>query len=99
MNKYINASEAEMIIESEAEYLYGEGLDVSAYRMWKLQNQIRDIPSADVRENIHGEWETIDYDDGEYEFRCSSCQSQYDMPSKTNFCPNCGADMRGETDG
>jgi len=52
MNKYINASEAEMIIESEAENLAGEGLNVSASRLWKLQNKIRDLPSADVVEVV-----------------------------------------------
>ena len=47
----------------------------------------------------HGEW----IDKGEYA-ECSICGScsgtQFDgvepIPLKTNFCPNCGADMRGE---
>ena len=66
MNKYINASEAEMIIESEAENLYGEGLDFSAHRVWELQDKIKNMPSADVVEVI----------------RCKDCKhykSYYDM--------------------
>ena len=33
-----------------------------------------------------------------WSIRCSECG--YDMPFSTrNYCPNCGADMRGEKDG
>lgn len=54
---------------------------------------IREQPTADVREVVHGEW----IDKGEdYMIRwtCSNCGRRdthiYD------FCPDCGADMRGE---
>lgn len=60
---------------------------------------IMSIPSADVRENIHGEWEEItDYkDDNVYQWHiiCSVCR-QRGMFESDKFCPNCGADMRGE---
>lgn len=55
-------------------------------------------PAADVR----GEWIPIDelpWDEANT-FLCSACHSEcdthngdYDLPY---FCPNCGADMRGE---
>ena len=45
-----------------------------------------------------GEWiedEDIDAsDDGRLAVKCSRC-SEYNGYCKTNFCPNCGADMRG----
>lgn len=49
-----------------------------------------ELPTADVRENVHGEWIKIHWK----AFRCSECKkvSEY----YTNFCPNCGADMRKE---
>ena len=57
------------------------------------------IPNADVRENVHGEWiEVTDYkDDNEYRWHiiCSVCRHR-GMFEDDNFCPNCGADMRGE---
>ena len=52
-------------------------------------------PAADVVEVVHAEWEEID---GGY--RCTNCHhapivgidNEFRL---TNFCPNCGADMRG----
>jgi len=47
-----------------------------------------------------GEWERVSADKyvqhAYYFYRCSKCG--YDHIGKTNFCPNCGADMRGEGD-
>ena len=51
---------------------------------------IEDAPSADVRENVHGHWADDD--------KCSVCGEEplYEYDLRTlNFCPNCGADMRG----
>lgn len=37
------------------------------------------------------------YGDKKYK-RCSVCERDYySIPHNSNFCPNCGADMRGET--
>lgn len=52
MPKYINAREVEKLVENEAENLYGEGLDFSAEQVWKLQEKIRNMPSADVEEVV-----------------------------------------------
>ena len=68
------------------------------------------IPAADVRPVVRGKW-LPDYDYAEYDFdgctplpepkkfqdgwQCSLCGGY--MPSETNFCPNCGADMREES--
>lgn len=32
-------------------------------------------------------------------FRCSYCGYKYEAYKQSNFCPNCGADMRKEGDG
>lgn len=47
---------------------------------------VNEVPSADVVESKHGKWLL----DG----RCSEC-FEYSLSSHKNFCPNCGADMRG----
>lgn len=63
---------------------------------------IRAIPAADVRENKRGRWERIEPND-HYDFRCvcSNCRKYWifgDEKYDFNFCPNCGADMRGTDD-
>ena len=47
----------------------------------------------DVRENVRGVWI-----DAQYPFsKCSICDCYFDTANnEANFCPNCGADMRGE---
>lgn len=56
-----------------------------------------EIPSADVRENIHGKWTEWKGRDGRYTGIpiCSNCNTGFSIIAKEyNFCPNCGADMR-----
>lgn len=65
------------------------------------RDQIDDIPTADVRENVKGEWQITDaYPHNVY---CSNCHKKFaqthwavweDGSLPRNYCPNCGADMR-----
>ena len=58
-------------------------------------------PTADVRENVKGEWQITDaYPHNVY---CSVCHKKFaqthwavweDGSLPRNYCPNCGADMR-----
>ena len=63
----------------------------------EIRNIVNDIPTADVRENVKGEW--IWGDEG---YHCSKCLfhaygNTLDCLDGTyKYCPNCGADMRGE---
>jgi len=72
---------------------------------------IKAIPAADVREVKKGKWywdkDGMDWGIGSW--RCSECHSrpetwwQCERSTPYNksghyFCPNCGADMRGETE-
>ena len=57
------------------------------------------MPSADVRENVRGEWIRGDAEKLQGAARCSACGGTcYKGRHYFNFCPNCGADMRGESD-
>ena len=54
-------------------------------------NAILDVPTAEERKT--GKW-LFPYGDKKYK-RCSVCERDYySIPHNSNFCPNCGADMR-----
>jgi len=62
---------------------------------------IHDMPSAQP-ERKKGEW--IPVTNGRGGFECDQCHNyapsyQDDVEWLSGFCPNCGADMRGEQDG
>lgn len=57
---------------------------------------LRSIPAADVVEVRHGRWERVDYGNGLYNYHCSSCRHIPRENIRSNYCPNCGADMRAE---
>lgn len=54
--------------------------------------QLLELPSADVRPVVRGEWEHISF----MTCRCSVCKEVFHELEGDNFCPNCGADMRPE---
>ena len=62
-------------------------------------DMIESRPTADVRENIHGEWIQAK-ELGSYIYMCSKCGETWDTFSGVmplpNFCPECGTDMREE---
>lgn len=48
------------------------------------------------RKQSEGEWEKrtfIIFDSEKVGYKCSECNTTWDAP--TNFCPNCGAHMKG----
>ena len=53
--------------------------------------------SEDVVEVKHGEWVGGKFNDysGEYEEQCSNCK-KYSREYARPYCPNCGANMRGD---
>ena len=68
-----------------------------------IEELIEKLPSAQP-ERKKGKWiEEDDGWDGVY-WRCSECDGAFCLVDGTpkeneyNFCPNCGADMRGEDD-
>lgn len=66
----------------------------------RILDHLRRLPSAQP-ERKTGRWIPHEDEDGEhYGDKCSECGEWYVMPyGKTNFCPHCGANMRGEQDG
>lgn len=98
MSRYIDAYEVKRQIQKATE---GE-VDVMKVFL-KAMYSIDKIPTADVRENVRGEWITVSFETtdrngqiftiGESN-KCSVCGHNSD--ARFNFCPNCGANMRGD---
>lgn len=65
----------------------------------EVQQIMNSIPAADVVERKKGKWEFREefFAYGIAHFDCSICGES--VLERTRFCPNCGADMRGEDDG
>ena len=101
MSRYIDADIAK---EKLKEYCVD---DDNTVRYWYDLMGIDDcidkiIPTADVRENVKGKWIITKTERGwncaEYptEVTCSNCNYIEDYQKALDFCPNCGADMRGD---
>ena len=97
MRRYIDADKLTEAFVKAAKQVGNIG-DQIAFRM-----MINEIPTADVRENVRGEWVTptekvysIDGEDITSAYKeCNRCHKVY-VRTNDNFCPNCGADMRGD---
>ena len=53
---------------------------------------VKSIPAADVRPVVRGEWQFHMFTANSWGYECRVCHTTWDTP--TNYCPNCGADMR-----
>ena len=81
-------------------------MDEDGYR-WVLSRDVAkmidEIPAADVRPVVRGWW-ALSTAHFSPEIVCSACRAEYPLiagatQNRLNFCPNCGADMREETNG
>jgi len=59
----------------------------------KIRDALMALPTVDAVPARHGKWML-----GVSLWYCSECGSSYSYGDYA-FCPNCGADMRGESDG
>ena len=108
MSRYIDADNIRKPIYAEEDNCTGIGMtfdEMDAYNegIDAVIRRIDSVPTADVKPVVHGEW--IKEDDG---YTCSVCKmfhdGYYDNPKfdfayMHDFCPICGADMRGGSNG
>ena len=96
MNKYIDVEEIKNrllqkgVEKSDIEFL------LSVYKEHQEKNNIL---TADVRENVKSKWienHFVDEKGNDYigSVKCDNCGRI--LARKENYCPDCGADMRGE---
>jgi hypothetical protein len=62
---------------------------------------VKEFPAADVQPVKHGKWEYYKNNGIINTYICTNCQGKVEMaidvePSRFKYCPNCGANMRGD---
>lgn len=68
----------------------------------EFKGDIENVPIADVQEVKHGRWEKVDDFDGEYHWKCTSCDIEWWFEcgglseNGSHYCPTCGAKMNAE---
>ena len=86
-----------------ARYIDVEVLKNDGHPCWpdgkgNIYYEVDHAPTADVVEVKRGKWEkrTFIVFDNEIKdsYHCSECNTTWD--TATNYCPNCGANMRGD---
>lgn len=106
MAEYIEREKATKILRKEAANHYPTAFHVG---LFAAARAIDAIPAADVRPVVRGKWKLASYSgkygsakgkwydqflDGAFWY-CDNCKER--AAKRTNFCPNCGADMREES--
>ena len=82
----------------------GECIHYYACSSWNVGTLLQTDASHCVnyeKSRKKGEWKPIEKGEKGYsagDFRCSACGQPNKCYCLTDFCPNCGADMRGEQD-
>ena len=74
-------------LKEDFEYAVFDDVGTSDY-----EKMLEIIDSQPTLERPHGKWKITDNRWGVGTWLCTRCESYYDID--TNFCPNCGADMR-----
>ena len=70
------------------------GGPLNAYEALTLtRTSLSTIMPADARPVLRGHWVRVDWWSTVVTYRCSECKF-YAHTKASNFCPNCGADMR-----
>lgn len=78
----------------------------STMMLYEIADMIEDAPTVEAVPVVRGEWEVVKgifTPGGDPLLRCPKCKSResehmggVEFPQNWNFCPNCGADMRGK---
>lgn len=100
MARYIDADLLEKQLNRYVEYSDDGEQEINVDAVFIT---LHEQPTADVVERKKGEWQIVKNADGAtHDYRCSACHRYRfhngEMRNKYKFCPNCGADMRGEKD-
>ena len=87
--KYI---ECEAAMAAACKALCHPGVLCPDFKCAEVQDAFNAIPAADVRPVVRGWW--IDTDNYYQRWECSACGC-HTRDAAPDYCPNCGAEMRG----
>lgn len=93
MTEYISREAALKKQTIIIERYHAQGADEEYDHKVVRSEDIRAIPAADVKPVVKGEWSRVIAPMFE-KYWCSECKGV--TGKRSNFCPNCGADMRKE---
>jgi hypothetical protein len=111
MNDYIRKKDALValsgLLKDIKENPIGNGGNDFADGIWQGERscaieailRIKALPAEDVKPVVHGTWIPYTEEVDGCKFighRCSICNEWEGFAGSCNFCPSCGADMRGE---
>ena len=88
MSRYIDADALDDLIMQ----LNDEGRHITRAEYKMIDNILFEMPTADVRENVHGEWIVIWENGRSIKARCDQCNEVSARPLG-RFCKWCGAEM------
>ena len=97
MSDYISREAAIRVID---ELYVKRPLDSDRFVLTGVGARLEELPAADVRPVRRGKWVPANEQSNGGTVYCFSCCSECGRKTatNTNFCPNCGADMREEID-
>lgn len=91
---------AELILAIEPaknEHIAREAVDIASKWLIKAENQAAQIENLEKRaQRMRGKW--VDRDTIPNYAKCSVCGFTEEWAYENNYCPSCGADMRGGQD-
>ena len=99
--KYIEALEQQScedcVSRAELNALYAENRPYLATRVSEFGDKLEKLPSVQpVRSK--GYWIERTFPYMIHDYKCSECGETIEAIARSNFCPNCGADMRGDNE-
>ena len=85
--RYIDAD----ALDDTVQRLNEQGWQITRGDYKRIDSVLFEMPTADVREVVHGEW--VLNDDQVYECKDCGYIPSFDGYTYYNYCPNCGAKM------
>ena len=96
--------DADALIDNMVDYVV-DGYAESPIDFESYTKMVQTAPTVDAVSVVHGEWKPFDLKWGRSIWYCTACEEGVEVPCDIwthkpiyNYCPNCGAKMKGADD-